>query len=68
MLGDLIFSANVIVPIFLLILLGYFLTRIKLCDGKKLWSWSWISRRDNNFRNAIIYNYNVCVYYDYEII
>ena len=32
MLDDLIFSANVIVPIFLLILLGYFLTRIKLWD------------------------------------
>ena len=32
MLGDLIFSANVVVPIFLLILLGYFLTRIKLWD------------------------------------
>ena len=28
--ADLIFSANVVVPIFLLILLGYFLTRIKL--------------------------------------
>ena len=36
MLGDLIFSANVIIPIFLVILLGYFLTRIKLCDDKKL--------------------------------
>ena len=31
--NDLIFSANVIVPIFLLIMLGYFLTRIKLWDG-----------------------------------
>ena len=30
---DLIFSANVVVPIFLLIILGYFLTRIKLWDG-----------------------------------
>jgi predicted permease len=30
--NDLIFSANVVVPIFLLILLGYFLTRIKLWD------------------------------------
>ena len=30
--ADLIFSANVVVPIFLLILLGYFLTRIKLWD------------------------------------
>ena len=68
MLGDLIFSANVIIPIFLVILLGYFLTRIKLCDGNKLRSWLWISRRNNNFRNAIIYNYNVCVYYVYEII
>ena len=32
MLGDLLFSANVVVPIFLLILLGYFLTRVKLWD------------------------------------
>ena len=32
MLDDLIFSANVVVPIFLLIILGYFLTRIKLWD------------------------------------
>ena len=31
--ADLIFSANVIVPIFLLILLGYALTRIKLWDA-----------------------------------
>ena len=31
--ADLIFSANVVVPIFLLIILGYFLTRIKLWDG-----------------------------------
>ena len=30
--ADLNFSANVVVPIFLLILLGYFLTRIKLWD------------------------------------
>lgn len=30
MLKDLLFSANVIVPIFMLILLGYFLTRVKL--------------------------------------
>ena len=30
--ADLIFSANVVVPIFLLIILGYFLTRIKLWD------------------------------------
>lgn len=33
MLGDLLFSANVIVPIFLLIILGYALTRLKLWDG-----------------------------------
>ena len=32
MLKDLMFSANVVVPIFLLIILGYFLTRIKLWD------------------------------------
>lgn len=32
MSADLIFSANVVVPIFLLIILGYFLTRIKLWD------------------------------------
>lgn len=32
MLADLLFSANVVVPIFLLILLGYFLTRVKLWD------------------------------------
>ena len=32
MLDDLIFSANVVVPIFLLIMLGYALTRIKLWD------------------------------------
>ena len=31
--ADLIFSANVVVPIFLLIILGYFLTRIKIWDG-----------------------------------
>jgi predicted permease len=31
--ADLIFSANVVVPIFLLIILGYVLTRIKLWDG-----------------------------------
>ena len=31
--ADIIFSANVVVPIFLLIILGYFLTRIKLWDG-----------------------------------
>ena len=30
--ADLIFSANVVVPIFLLIILGYVLTRIKLWD------------------------------------
>jgi predicted permease len=30
--ADLLFSANVVVPIFLLIMLGYFLTRIKLWD------------------------------------
>ena len=30
--ADLIFSANVVVPIFLLIIVGYFLTRIKLWD------------------------------------
>ena len=34
--ADLIFSANVVVPIFLLIILGYFLTRIKLWDGQFL--------------------------------
>ncbi len=32
MLNDLLFSANVVVPIFLLIMLGYGLTRIKLWD------------------------------------
>ena len=32
MLNDFIFSANVVLPIFLLIMLGYFLTRIKLWD------------------------------------
>lgn len=32
MLNDLLFSANVIVPIFLLIMLGYALTRLKLWD------------------------------------
>ena len=32
MLSDLLFSANVVVPIFLLIMLGYALTRIKLWD------------------------------------
>lgn len=32
MLNDLLFSCNVIVPIFLLIILGYVLTRIKLWD------------------------------------
>lgn len=32
MLSDLLFSANVVVPIFLLIMLGYILTRIKLWD------------------------------------
>ena len=32
MLDDLIFSANVVVPIFLLIMLGYALTRIRLWD------------------------------------
>lgn len=30
--ADLLFSANVVVPIFLLIMLGYFLTKIKLWD------------------------------------
>ena len=30
--ADLIFSANVVVPIFMLIILGYILTRIKLWD------------------------------------
>ena len=34
--ADLIFSANVVVPIFLLIILGYFLTRIKMWDGQFL--------------------------------
>lgn len=33
MLKDLLFSANVIVPIFLLIMLGYALTRLKLWDA-----------------------------------
>lgn len=33
MLDDLLFSANVVVPIFLLIMLGYVLTRIKLWDA-----------------------------------
>ena len=33
MVADLIFSANVVVPIFLLIILGYVLTRIKLWDA-----------------------------------
>ena len=33
MLQDLLFSANVVIPIFLLIMLGYALTRIKLWDG-----------------------------------
>ena len=36
MLGDLLFSANVVVPIFLLIMLGYVLTRIKLWDANFL--------------------------------
>ena len=36
MLQDLIFSCNVVVPIFLLIMLGYALTRIKLWDTKFL--------------------------------
>lgn len=33
MLDDLLFSANVVVPIFLLIMLGYALTRLKLWDA-----------------------------------
>ena len=33
---DLIFSANVVMPIFLLIMLGYALTRIKLWDESYL--------------------------------
>lgn len=33
MLSDLLFSANVVLPIFFLILIGYFLTRIKLWDA-----------------------------------
>ena len=33
MLNDLLFSANVIMPIFLLIMLGYALTRLKVWDG-----------------------------------
>lgn len=33
MLADLLFSANVIVPIFLLIMLGYVLTRLKVWDA-----------------------------------
>ena len=36
MLDDLLFSANVVVPIFLLIMLGYVLTRIKLWDANFL--------------------------------
>ena len=36
MLQDLLFSANVIVPIFLLILLGYALTRLKVWDARFL--------------------------------
>ena len=36
MLQDLIFSCNVVVPIFLLIMLGYALTRIKLWDANFL--------------------------------
>lgn len=32
-MSDLLFSANVVVPIFLLIMLGYALTRVKLWDG-----------------------------------
>ncbi len=32
MVSDLLFSANVVVPIFLLIMLGYVLTRLKLWD------------------------------------
>ena len=36
MLQDIIFSCNVVVPIFLLIMLGYALTRIKLWDAKFL--------------------------------
>ena len=33
MLNDLLFSANAVVPIFLLIMLGYVLTRLKLWDA-----------------------------------
>jgi predicted permease len=33
MLNDLVFSANVVLPIFFLILLGYFCTRIRLWDA-----------------------------------
>ena len=36
MLSDLLFSANVVVPIFLLIMLGYVLTRLKLWDANFL--------------------------------
>ena len=36
MLNDLLFSCNVVVPIFLLILLGYGLTRVKLWDAQFL--------------------------------
>ena len=32
MINDLLFSCNVVVPIFLLIVLGYVLTRVKLWD------------------------------------
>ena len=33
MLGDLLFSANAVIPIFLLIMLGYTLTRVGLWDA-----------------------------------
>lgn len=36
MLADLIFSANVVLPIFFLIMLGYFLTRLRVWDDKFL--------------------------------
>lgn len=36
LMGNLLFSCNVVVPIFLLIMLGYALTRLKLWDGSFL--------------------------------
>ena len=36
LMGNLLFSCNVVVPIFVLIMLGYALTRLKLWDGNFL--------------------------------